>query len=70
MSHSDAVFERNLGGVVVEHTPNYSLYRPRGYGVGNGLYSEPHEEKFYTQPGHALDKRQPSSRAEKVGVKI
>eukprot|EP01138_Halocafeteria_seosinensis_P016160 gb/GECG01016490.1/.p1 GENE.gb/GECG01016490.1/~~gb/GECG01016490.1/.p1 ORF type:complete len:210 (+),score=18.19 gb/GECG01016490.1/:1-630(+) len=59
--HSDAKYERNLGGVVEEHEPNNTTRRPRGYGVGNGLTgpmgSEPGEHHYYTQPGHPLDKR-------------
>jgi hypothetical protein len=30
-------YKRNLGGVITAHTPNLSNFKPRGYGVGNGL---------------------------------
>jgi NADH:ubiquinone oxidoreductase subunit len=60
-------YERNLGGVVSQHTPNLSHHRSRGYGLGNGLHgpavaSKWGEEKYYTQPGHPLDKRTPRGR--------
>ena len=50
---SSAPYERNLGGVVSEYTPNLSQYRPRGYGLDNGVFpdSKPNEERYYTQPG-------------------
>jgi hypothetical protein len=57
VEQSDAIFKKNLGGVVAPHTRNNSSTRPRAYGVGNGSWSEPGEEKFYTQPGFALDPR-------------
>ena len=34
---SSAPYKRNVGGVTTSHTPNLSSYRPRGYGLGNGL---------------------------------
>lgn len=34
---SSAPYTRNVGGVIAPHKPNMSSYRPRGYGLGNGL---------------------------------
>lgn len=61
---SSAPYKRSLGGVVSAFTPNLSQFRPRGYGVGNGLTggSKPGEELYYTQPGWPLDKRNGSYR--------
>jgi NADH:ubiquinone oxidoreductase subunit len=65
---SSAPYKRNLGGVINSHTPNLSLYRPRGYGLGNGLSggSEPFEELYYTQPGWPLDARNKQTRQKRV----
>jgi len=70
-------YKRNLGGVVAEpHTPNLSNFRPRGYGEGNGLEggSVAGEERYYTQPGWAMDPRNPatrrSSRAARLGFTL
>lgn len=62
---SSAPYERNLGGVINEHTPNLSSFRPRGYNLGNGLAggSKPNEELYYTQPGFPMDKRNSTRRA-------
>ena len=55
----------SAGGVIRDHTPNYSLARPRAPGVGNsiktgpginGIGSEPWEYKHYMQPGYPLNK--------------
>jgi NADH ubiquinone oxidoreductase subunit NDUFA12 len=60
---SDAPFERNLGGVVSQYTPNQSQMRSRGYGTGNGIFDSAialapgEKDKFYTQPGSPLDPR-------------
>ncbi|KAA0174352.1 hypothetical protein FNF27_04144 [Cafeteria roenbergensis] len=59
---SDAIYQRNLGGVVAPASRNESSTRPRAYGVGNGSWSKPNEEKFYTQPGHPLDPRNKHAR--------
>lgn len=58
-SGSSAPYARNLGGVIAAPTPNLSTFRPRGYGLSNGVFpeSKPHEELYYTQPGWPLDKR-------------
>jgi len=57
VEHSDAIYTRNLGGQVSDHTRNESSTRPRAFGQGNGSWSSPDEERFYTQPGHPLDAR-------------
>jgi hypothetical protein len=54
---SDAPYLNNLGGVMKEYERNLSIARPRGWGEGNNIFSAPHEEGFYTQPGHPLDPR-------------
>lgn len=59
---SDAIYQRNLGGVVAPASRNESSTRPRAFGVGNGSWSKPNEEKFYTQPGHPLDPRNKHAR--------
>lgn len=61
---SSAPYARNVGGVIAAPTPNLSQFRPRGYGLGNGVFpeSKPHEELYYTQPGWPLDKRNPANR--------
>lgn len=72
---SSAPYKRNLGGVINAFNPNLSQFRPRGWGVGNGLKggSAPHEELYYTQPGYPLDKRNPTrhiSRGGRVGFTL
>lgn len=54
-----APYDRNLGGVISEFTPNLSQYRPRGFGLSNCVFpdSQVNEERFYTQPGWPLDPR-------------
>lgn len=56
---SSAPYKRNLGGVVSAPYPNLTQFRPRGYGMDNGIFpeSKPGEELGYTQPGYPLDKR-------------
>jgi len=54
---SSAPYSRNLGGVITKPVPNYSQYRPRGYGLGNGIGSRPNEEHYWTQPGYPTDPR-------------
>lgn len=62
---SDAPFTKNLGGVVARHTRNESSTRPRGFGLSNAMWSEPDEEKYYTQPGWAQDPRNKHARPAK-----
>ncbi len=59
---SSAPYERSLGGVVTANPPpNTTQVRPRGWGVGNGLGSDPFEpEGAYTQPGFPTDPRNPA----------
>ena len=56
---SSAPYERSLGGVVTANPPpNTTQVRPRGWGVGNGLGSDPFEpEGAYTQPGFPAQPR-------------
>ena len=57
---SSAPFARNLGGVQAAFTPNLSQFRPRGFGLDNGMGSNSgtrsrvNEEAFYTPPGYPL----------------
>lgn len=66
MHGNDDIYDRNLGGVIAKHTPNFSHHRPRGYGLGNGLgstiTSPPGVERYYTQPGHPMDDREQPTR--------
>lgn len=63
VSHTDAPYARNHGGVVAEPRPNQTQARPRGFGINNGLpdahgiATGPSEERFWTQPGWPLDPR-------------
>jgi NADH:ubiquinone oxidoreductase subunit len=54
---SSAPYARNLGGVIAPPSPNHTQSRPRGYGLGNGIWSAPFEESYWTQPGYPTDKR-------------
>lgn len=54
---SNAIYERNLGGVVSKPYPHNSQTKPRGYALGNGMWSQYGEYGAYTQPGFPLDPR-------------